>query len=212
MNQLERNSSILSKYLPKEAVPLLSSWIVEFDFKLKITKERRTRLGDYRPPEGKSNHQITINYNLNRFAFLITLVHEIAHLSTWNKHKNTVAPHGTEWKNNFKILMQPFFKLSIFPEDVNFALINYLANPAASSCSDLNLMRVLKKYDSAEPHENRIFLEKLPFKAFFKFNETRLFVKGEKVRTRFKCKEISTGQIYLFNPLTEVELFSNENP
>ena len=211
MNQLERNSLILSKYLPEASVPLIVKWIIDYDFKLKITKARKTRLGDYRPPLGTLNHQITINHNLNSFSFLITIVHEIAHLSTWNKYKNNVSPHGQEWKSEFRTLMQPFFTLNIFPEDIRSALIKYLSNPAASSCSDHNLLRTLKKYDLKTNEGNFVFLEKLPYKSIFKYNENRLFLKGEKIRTRFQCKEIVSGNIYLFNPLTEVEIYNEEN-
>ena len=99
--QYQKNSEILRKYLPEQSVEQIAIWIVEFDFKLKIKKERSTRLGDYTSPRNGQNHLITINHNLNKYAFLITLVHEIAHLVTFNQHKDRVNPHGAEWKHNF---------------------------------------------------------------------------------------------------------------
>ena len=84
MNSFERNRSILERYLPDAAVPIISHWIFSFDFKLKIKRPRSSKYGDYRAAERGSNHQITINNNLNKYAFLITLVHEIAHLTTGN--------------------------------------------------------------------------------------------------------------------------------
>ena len=98
MEQLERNQEILKKYIPEKATLLIAHWIIDLDFKLKIKKERSTKLGDYRAPFNGSNHQITINYNLNKYSFLVTLVHEIAHLTTYNKYKHSVLPHGQEWK------------------------------------------------------------------------------------------------------------------
>ena len=207
MNQIEKNSEILKKYIPAPAVDLIAHWIIDLDFKLKIKKERSTKLGDYRAPYNGSNHQITINYNLNPYAFLVTLVHEIAHLTTFNKYKNTINPHGSEWKNEFKRMMLPFLNEVIFPEDILLALKRYMHNPAAASCSDTHLLRALKKHDKAEGTEDLIFLEKIPHNMVFLYNDNRLFVKAEKVRTRFRCKEVSTGKIYLFHPLTEVELF-----
>lgn len=202
--QFQKNSEILKKYLPEQAVPAIAEWIVQYDFKLKIKRERSTRLGDYTPPRNGLNHVITINHNLNRFAFLITLVHEVAHLVTYNQHRDRVNPHGQEWKSNFRQLMQPFLSTDIFPLEVFSALRKYLANPAASSCSDHNLLRTLKLHD----HESQyVFLEYLPHGAIFLYNGSRVFVKGEKIRKRFKCRELSTGAIYLFNPLAEVELF-----
>lgn len=202
--QYQRNSEILKKYLPEQSVPLIAEWIIRFDFKLKIKKERSTRLGDYTMPHNGLNHTITINHNLNKFSFLITLVHEVAHLVTYNQHRNTVNPHGREWKRNFQELIQPFLNTDIFPVEIFSALRRYMQNPAASSCSDVNLLRTLKLYDD---QSDSVFLEYLPVNTLFLYNESRVFQKGERVRKRYKCREISTGQVYLFNPLTEVEVF-----
>lgn len=202
--QFQKNCEVLKKYIPEGAVETIARWIVDFDFKLKIKKERSTKLGDYSSPQNGMNHVITINHNLNKYSFLVTLVHEVAHLSTFNKFKNTVAPHGQEWKNEFKILMQPFLVTEIFPVDVLYAIRKYLQNPAASSCTDTNLLRTLKLYDE---NSQQIFLEYLPYKSVFLYNGNKVFEKGERIRKRFRCIEIATGTVYLFNPLTEVELF-----
>lgn len=206
--QYQKNSEILKKYLPEQSVEKIAEWIVVYDFKLKIKKERSTRLGDYTSPHSGLNHTITINHNLNKFAFLITLVHEIAHLVTYNQHKNSVNPHGREWKQNFQVLMQPFLSTDIFPLEVFAALRKYMGNPAASSCSDIQLLRTLKLHDE---NSDTVFLEYLPANALFLYNGSRIFQKGEKIRKRFKCREISTGAIYLFNALAEVEFFESTN-
>jgi SprT protein len=205
MSQLDRNQSILYKYIPEKAVPVISDWIYSFDFKLKIKKSRLSKYGDYRPPFKGENHLITINYDMNKYAFLITLVHEIAHLSNWNKHKDTVKPHGDEWKLHYKLLMQQFLTPEIFPADVIVALRKYMNNPAASSCSDINLLRVLKRYDD---RQTTVLLEEVPLGATFAYNTDRYFLKGEQVRKRFKCKEVKTNRMYLFNPLTEVAIIN----
>jgi len=204
--QYQRNSAILKKYLPEETVGTIAEWIIDFDFKLKITKERKTRLGDYMSPHSGLNHTITINHNLNKYAFLITLVHEVAHLVTYNEYKNSVNPHGIEWKRNFQKLMQPFLNTDIFPLEVFAALRKYLQNPAASSCSDVQLLRTLKLHDE---NSDTIFLEHIPLNTLFLYNGERIFKKGERIRKRFKCIEIKSGTVYLFNPLTEVELFDS---
>lgn len=203
MSQLERNKSILRKYIPEPAVESIAQWIVHFDFKLKIKSERSSKYGDYRPPIKKLNHQITINRDMNPYAFLITLVHEIAHLTNWNKHKNNVKPHGQEWKQEFKLLMRPFMHETIFPPDVMQALVGYMQNPAASSCSDMRLTRILKKYNR---QTNTLLLEQVPHNSIFKTSANRCFVKGKKLRTRYLCKELSTNREYLFSSLAEVVL------
>jgi SprT protein len=207
--QIQRNSEILKKYIPEFAVSQIAIWIIEFDFKLKITKERSTKLGDYTSPRDGLNHTITINHNLNQYAFFITLVHEIAHLHTFNKHRNTVAPHGEEWKHSFRVLMTPFLNTDNLPLDIFYALRKYLQNPAAASCSDMTLMRTLKLYDSNETNSHLILLEHLPYKTHFVYNGSRVFEKGEKLRKRFRCKELSTGSVYLFSPLAEVEALNS---
>jgi len=203
--QYQRNSEILKKYLPEQSTNTIASWIIEFDFKLKIKRERSTRLGDYTQPHSGLNHTITINHNLNKFSFLITLVHEVAHLVTYNQHKNRVSPHGSEWKENFKILMQPFLTPDIFPLEIFSALRKYMANPAASSCTDVQLLRMLKLHDE---DLGSIFIENLPIHTLFLYNN-RLFKKGEKVRKRYKCLDVEKKSTYLFNPLAEVELFED---
>jgi hypothetical protein len=51
---------------------------------LKIVNERQTRHGDYRKGlNGK--HEITVNSNLNKYKFLMTLIHEISHLVAFEK-------------------------------------------------------------------------------------------------------------------------------
>lgn len=202
--QFEKNCNVLRKYIPEPAVERVAVWIVDYDFKLKIKKERSTKLGDYSSPQRGMNHVITVNHNLNQYSFLITLIHEVAHLTTFNKFRNTVSPHGQEWKNEFKILMQPFLAPEVFPIDVLYAIRKYMENPAASSCTDTHLLRTLKLYDDKE---GQVFLEYLPYKSVFLYNGSKVFQKGERIRKRFRCIEISTGTVYLFNPLTEVELF-----
>ncbi len=201
MTQINRNQSILHKYIPEKAVPTISEWIYKFDFKLRIKKSRTTKYGDYRPPTKGENHLITINYDMNKYAFLITLVHEIAHLSNYIKNKNSVKPHGEEWKLHYKFLMQQFLIPDIFPIDVIIALRKYMNNPAASSCSDINLLRVLKNYDI---RKDTILLEELPLGTIFQHNKSRNFIKGEQIRKRYKCQELNTKRMYLFSPLAEV--------
>lgn len=199
MEQIERNSNILKKYIPEPAVPIIAQWIYDFNFKLKIKRSRQTRFGDYRPPLPGMNHQITVNHDLNPYAFLLTLVHEIAHLITFERYGNRVKPHGEEWKESFKELMRIMIRIDIWPDDVREGIIAYMRNPGASSCSDDNLMRIFKNYDRPS---DEVHLETLPLGAQFEYNE-RLFTKGPRIRKRYRCKE-NTGHVYLFSPLAEV--------
>ncbi len=202
--QYQKNCQVLKKYIPEPAIETIANWIVEYDFKLKIKKERSTKLGDYTSPQNGLNHVITVNHNLNVYSFLITLVHEVAHLTTFSKFRNGVLPHGQEWKNEFRLLMTPLLTTEIFPVDVLYAVRKYIQNPAASSCTDVHLLKTLKLYDE---NDGQVFVEYLPYKTLFLYQNGKIFEKGERIRKRFRCIEIATGTVYLFNPLTEVEVF-----
>lgn len=201
---MDRNIQTLETYLPAEAAPIIARWINRFQVELKISRTRHTKLGDYRPPYAGKPHRISVNYNLNPFSFLITLIHEFAHLTCWNKHQFRVKPHGEEWKQEFRELMMPWLDKSFFPPDVQQGLFQYMNNPAASSCTDLGLMRILEQYDFA--HLNQFSLESLPAGTVFQIRDGRVFTKGAQLRKRYRCVENKTQRIYLFNPLAKVSL------
>lgn len=196
-------SKQLSKYMPEAAAPIISEWINDTCCRFKVTRSRKTKLGDYRAPFKGSPHQITVNHDLNPYAFLITSIHEFAHLKTYQDHKSKVKPHGAEWKQNFVKLMEPFIKLSIFPSDILVAISSYMNNPTASSCTDLNLYRTLKKYDR-ENDAGSMVIEDLSQGTLFTLKNGREFKKMEKIRKRYKCLEIATNRVYLFHPVAEV--------
>ncbi len=196
--------NVLNSYLPAGAAPVIARWIDYFKCEFKISRSRSTKYGDYRHPFKGAGHRISVNYNLNQYAFLVTTVHEFAHLLTWNEYQRKAKPHGQEWKSNFKRMMRPFFEQDTFPSDVKKAIFNYLENPSASSCTDLHLFRALKEYDTKP--EGTMFVEKLPVNTLFALKNGKVFRKEVLVRKRYRCVEIKTGAVYLFNPLSEVLL------
>ncbi|MFC3199420.1 sprT domain-containing protein [Parapedobacter deserti] len=201
-------SAQLSKYMPVQAAHVISRWINDSNCLFRISKSRSSKFGDYRPPYNGQGHRISVNNNLNPYAFLITTVHEFAHLKTWNEHKNRVKPHGSEWKANFKQLMLPFMQSGIFPDELNVAITAYMDNPAASSCSDLQLFRALKRYDKSGLLHT---VEQLPADAVFSLKNGRVFQKKEKIRKRYRCIEVKTQRVYLFSPVAEVLLSGFDN-
>jgi len=193
---------ILSRYLPADAISLIVDWVLHYGIHLKITKERHRKLGDFRPSSGMRGHHITINHNLNPYSFLLTLVHEIAHLDTWNRYRHKAKPHGLEWKMSFVNLMQPFLNERVFPGEILKVIQDYLNNPAASSCTDERLTRILRQFDANPP----LFLEDIPEGAVFRVSTGRVFQKGHKRRKHFHCIEMASAQAYMISPATEVEL------
>ena len=195
----------LSKYLPKNSIELVEEIFIEHPIQLKIVNNRKTKHGDFK--RGNNGFfQITINNNLNKYQFLLTLIHEIAHFTTHKKNGH-VKPHGIEWKSNFQKLMLPFLQPSIYPSELLPYLAHYLKNPKASTGSDGKLTLALKQYDEKS---GKNFIFELQLGSIFSFNN-RTFKKGSKRRTRFECIELQSNWVYLFNQNAEVEILKNES-
>lgn len=196
----------LNNYVPPGAGALVLPLLHNYKVHLTITRERKTVLGDYRHAHHQNAHRISVNGNLNAYAFLITLIHEIAHLVTFLKHGNRVAAHGKEWKNAYRLLLRDFLAPGIFPPDITQSLESSLHNLPASSCADEDLMRILRRYDKKKA--GMALVEELPDGALFAIAGGKLFKKGKQLRKRFQCIEVQTGKHYLFSPVYEVKLVS----
>ena len=192
----------LRSYLPEGSFEEVVYYLQHYKVQLTITRERSTVLGDYRNSVDDKNHRISVNGNLNPYSFLITLLHELAHLFTFERFGHRVQPHGSEWKNEFSKILAKFLLHKVFPEDIHKTLLKTLQNPGASSCADTSLLRVLHRYDEKE--EGIALIESLPTGTLFEIKGKRIFRKEEKVRKRFKCVEIATDKVYLFSPVYEV--------
>ncbi|MFC2100764.1 SprT-like domain-containing protein [Bacteroidota bacterium] len=197
---MKQYKEVLAKYVPPQAVDIIIEWMSTYKFQLNIKNNRLTKLGDYRPPSKYDFHRISINHNLNPYSFLITLVHEVAHLVVWENFKNNVKPHGKEWKQTYQLLMQQI-DTTEFPADIREALDNYLKNPSASSTTHIQLSRTLNIYDKVT---DAIFLENLPDKSTFQTLNGRTFKIKEKLRKRYKCICLNNNKLYLVHPLVKV--------
>tara|TARA_R110000787_G_scaffold8495_4_gene28693 strand:- start:16310 stop:16909 length:600 start_codon:yes stop_codon:yes gene_type:complete len=191
----------LEKYIPQASVASIFQLITTHNIYLKIVNERVTRHGDYRKmPNGQ--HQITVNSNLNAYRFLITLIHEIAHLIAFKKYGRMIKPHGNEWKHTFQQLMLPYIRPEIFPNLLLPYLAIHFKNPKASSDTDAKLSLALKHYDA--PNDKNYIFE-IPLGGNFRLYNGKVFKRGKRLVKRYECLEIATGKIYLFNPNAEVE-------
>jgi hypothetical protein len=193
----------LNDYLPPGTYEPVLGYLRKYKVHLTIARERKSILGDYRHRTNQDHHRISVNGNLNHWSFLITLLHELAHLLTFEQYGNRIPAHGREWKTIYGQLLAQFLQHNVFPEDIRTELVRSLHNPAATSCAEDDLLRVLRRYDSKESH-NRL-VEELAANALFRTSDGRVFKKGEKLRKRFKCAEVKTGRVYLFSPVYEVE-------
>lgn len=194
----------LKAYLPEGSFDAVAHYLLHYKVHLTVTRERKSVLGDYRNSFGDKNHRISVNGNLNAYAFLITLLHELAHLFTYERYGHRVQAHGKEWKLEFGKVLAQFLQQKIFPFDVEKALLATLHNPAASSCADTGLLRVLRQYDQKK--DGMVLIESLARGTRFKISGGRIFEKQDQLRKRIRCVELSTGKLYLFSPVYEVEL------
>ncbi|WP_445717675.1 SprT-like domain-containing protein [Flavobacterium sp.] len=199
-------SEVLSKYLPEHAVHHCFELIKANHVHLKIVNERITRHGDYRR-DAQGFHLITVNASLNKYRFLITLIHEISHLVAFEKFGRNIKPHGEEWKHTFQRLMVPFIRPEIFPNQLLPLLAKHFRNPKASSDTDAKLAIALKQFDQKETDKNYIF--EIPMGSHFRIHNGKIFKKIALRVKRYECMEINSGRMYLFQPNAEVELLPN---
>ena len=198
---MQRN---LQQYIPEQSLQLVLKLLDHDHLVVKVKNERKTRHGDYkRLPNNK--HQITINSNLNKYRFLLTLIHEIAHFEAYKTFGRTIKPHGKEWKQTFQHLMLPFLNPNVFPERLLPLLANHFKNPKASSDTDQHLSLALKQFDETN---NLNYIFEIPLGRKFKMYNGKEFVMGNRRIKRFECIDIKTGRTYLFNPNAEVELIN----
>jgi len=193
---------VLAPYVPELALDPIFELIKSNQVHLKIVRKRITRHGDYRK-NNNGIHQITVNASTNKYRFFITLIHEIAHLISYEKYGKDILPHGTEWKHTFQHLMLPFIRPEIFPSELLPLLARHFKNPKASSDTDTTLSLALKQYD--QPTDKNYVFE-LPYGSTFKIYNGKIFKKIALRTKRYECMEIATGKIYLFNPNAEVEI------
>jgi len=190
----EKIYPILQAHVPVTALQYCLQLWHETPFQLKITRTRQTKVGDFTSRKSIAHPRITLNHELNPYLFLITYIHEVAHLRVHLHHGNRVDPHGEEWKAVFRMLMEPVLNLHVFAEDILAELQKHMVNPRASSFADTALTKVLRRYD--KDAEQYATLSDLPEGSIFRF-QGRFFKKGKIRRTRVLCHEVKTKRHYL---------------
>ncbi len=205
-NNQKINKEILNKYFPDDAINMLVDYIKRLNICLKITRSRKCKLGDYRPPPVKGGiHKITINGDLNCYAALLVFLHELSHLYVWEKYKNNVKPHGKQWKEIFGDLVGKFIDMNVFPYVLKKVLEKNKFNFKASFISDSELFRTLTFFDNDNEKTKTVYLEDIPPKTKFISHNGKIFIKLNKLRKRFRCISLDNQRVYLFNPLARIK-------
>lgn len=186
----------IEEFFPPHFKVYCLSFFNSYNFQFKIYRSRKSKLGDYRFLPLSNQHIITVNGDLNPFAFAITFLHEVAHLVTHLKHGRRVQPHGKHWKNEFSEILVPLLASDEMPDSLRIALLEYIANPKATSCSSETLMKALREHDV---NDGKIYLSEISVGEKFLFQDRIFRLDKQAVRTRITCTDLATNRKYLIN-------------
>ncbi len=196
--------------LPEDAAGYVAELLTQYPVDLWVVPRRVTKLGDHRPPNAVVPwHRITINDDLNPYAFLVTLLHELAHLATHAEHagrRRRLQPHGREWQHQFTRIIGPVVTEGLVPDDICRALRASLLRPRAATCSDRNLLLALTRYEQVRDGRQRV--EELQVGVVFETETGRRFIRGTRLRSRYRCVEVDSGFEYRVHGLALVHAIS----
>lgn len=195
--------SVLEKFLPENTLPFLKKWFGDYPCHLKITKNRNSKLGDYRKLPDKS-HQITVNGTLEPQLFFFVLTHELAHLIAFEQFGRRISPHGTEWKNTFREMLLE--SINVYQEDLKPIILKFSKSPKANFMASPDLV----KYFHKESDDGLIFVENLKVGDKFIFRN-EIFIIEETAKKRYICKDIKNGKRYYFRNLAQVKPLKKEH-
>jgi SprT protein len=186
-NSLKYSKSLLPYVPNKSASDWLSTYIVNNNLLFKISKDRKSKLGDFRVDFNKKI-SISINGTLNKDLFFFTCLHEIAHHVVYLKHQGKVAPHGKEWKATFgKIILEHINK---FDKEHLITLSEFALKPRGTH------VRNFLSSKAEICNKPVLFDQSVGFE--FKFRGD-LFKKIQNKRTRVLCENIATNRQYLIS-------------
>ena len=182
----------LETYIPSNLVLYVRSLVENEAIDFKVVNQRSTKHGDFR--YNNDRYTITINKTSNKYRFLLTLIHELAHFFVF-KNNRLVKPHGLLWKQKFQSLLNPILNKEYFPINLLSELIDHMKNPKSSFCYDINLSKKLDLYDNTN---DIVYLDQLNDGEFFNYRNLGKFKKINKIRKRYLCLKIDNNKKYLF--------------
>lgn len=191
----------LEKYLPQDTLKYLKIWFADYYIHIKITRNRNSKLGDYRKLPDNS-HEITINSTLVPQLFFFVLTHELAHLIAFEKYGRRISPHGNEWKETFRqMLLQ---SIDVYEEDLKPVIIKFSKSPKANFMASPDLV---KYFHIEKQDDTLVFIEKLQKGDFFIYRNEKYILEGL-IKKNYLCMNLATGRKYSFKPLARVEKYT----
>ncbi|MBP2617339.1 SprT-like domain-containing protein [Chryseobacterium jejuense] len=188
----------LEKYLPQNTLNYLRIWFSDYYIHIKVTRNRNSKLGDYRKLPDNS-HEITVNSTLTPQLFFFVLTHELAHLIAFEKYGRRISPHGNEWKETFRNMLLE--SLEIYDEELKPVIVKFSKSPKANFMASPDLVR----YFHTEKQDDSLhFIEQLQKGEFFIYRNEKYLLEGL-IKKNYLCKNLATGRKYSFKPLARVE-------
>lgn len=188
----------LEKYLPENTLQYLKNWFLDYYIHIKITRNRNSKLGDYRKRPDNS-HEITINSTLPPQLFFFVLTHELAHLIAFEKYGRRISPHGNEWKETFRLMLLE--SLEVYEEELRPVITRFSKSPKANFMASPDLV----KYFHIEKQDDTLqFIEELQKGEYFIYRNEKYLLEGL-IKKNYLCKNLATGRKYSFKPLARVE-------
>lgn len=194
--------STIQPLLPTgDVLPLIEAWTAPYDFDLKITRPRKSKLGDFRPPKPGKRSSITMNEDLGPYQFLTTFVHELAHLITWEKYGHRAAPHGKEWKQCFGALLISLAEVHPWPEVYKKAILEHATRPKSAVGGDPGLQSILLQLDGKD---DEVLLQDLAPGDEFNI-KTRRFRYQKCHRTRALVLDLGNKRLYTIPLVSRID-------
>ena len=190
----------LEKYLPQNSFFYLKNWFSDYHIHIKVTRDRISKLGDYRKLPDNS-HEITINSTLVPQLFFFVLTHELAHLIAFEKYGRSISPHGYEWKHTFsKMILE---SLEVYEEDLKPIMLRFSKSPKANFMSSPELVKYFYNDNNIN---NEVYVEDIDIGKMFVYRNQSYLLEGL-IKKNYLCRNLSNGKKYSFRPLARVKKY-----
>lgn len=189
--------AVLEKFLPAEALPFLQEWFGKYPCHLKITRNRESKLGDYRRMPDKS-HQITVNGTLAPDLFFFVLTHELAHLIAFDRHGFKIMAHGKEWKDTFREMLLE--SLKVYAQELQPLILKFSKSPKANFMASPELVRYFHRENSS----GEIFIESLQKGERFSYRSEEYIIE-ETSKKNYLCRNVKSSRRYHFKSVALVK-------
>lgn len=172
--RIEHNlEQALNPFIIRAALPKILRMLNAHPVRIAFSSRKGNTLGYYMPPKNGIPgtfpaefrpgfghlHTISLQVDLNPYALLFVFLHEWAHLLTRERFGETVAPHGKEWKENFRKTFEPFHSSDIFPGEILSVIDNYFIK--TSRYFETDLQEACNRYGATRKAFMRTYLSLL---------------------------------------------------